>query len=143
MNVTITGVDLGIFLSVASFALAWLFWRLSSKEARLIIAQTDEARRILGEIDKKMGEWQQDINKAHVRLIESRPEIIAEKVSMEEAKSSTEAMQRITDIVERLMTEADGESTGYKIVLAKTLLEHQNALVLGRDKIKADIVAGR
>jgi gas vesicle protein len=124
---------LGTIASIASFILAFVFWWLASK-------QTENARRTLDEIKDKIMSWQEKMNTAAINLIEARPEVIAQKVSLEEAKNNSEFMSRIADVVEKLANEANAESTGYKMAIIRELLAHQKSMIVERDKIKADTI---
>lgn len=130
-------IDLNIFgtiASIISLVLAVVFWCLASQQAT-------KADRTLNEIKDKMMSWQNEINTAAINLIQARPEIIAEKVSLEEAKNNSEFMNRIANIVETLVIQADEKSSGYKIAIAKTLLEHQKSSIVAREQIKANLIA--
>ncbi|GAB4260933.1 MAG: hypothetical protein Kow0065_11350 [Methylomicrobium sp.] len=126
----------GTLASIVSLVLAIVFWLLASKQAT-------KADRTLSEIKDKIMSWQDRMNTAAINLIEARPEVIAQKVSLEEAKNNAEFIDRLAGVIERLATEADEKSTGYKMALMKELLEHQKSLIVDRDKIKADYLAQR
>ena len=132
MNIDINTI--GVIVSVTSLILAVVFWLLATLQAR-------NADKTLSEIKDKMMSWQNDINAATISLIQARPEVIAEKVSLEEAKNNSAFMNRIADIVETLVSEADENSTGYKIAIAKELLEHQKSSIIAKEQIKANILA--
>lgn len=140
MDITITGADIGTVLSIISVFLAFVFWWLSCKGAREIVSQTEEAKRVLGEIDRKMNDWQGKFNESTIKLIESRPEIIAQQVSMEEAKNTSDFMTHLSEIIDRLSAECNEESTGHKMALINTFLEHQKALGIEKDKVKAGVI---
>ena len=131
MNIDLNTI--GAIASVTSLILAFVFWLLATQQAR-------NADKTLSEIKDKMMLWQNDINAATISLIQARPEIIAEKVSLEEAKNNSAFMNRIADIVETLVSEADENSTGYKIAIAKELLEHQKSSIIAKEQIRADIL---
>jgi hypothetical protein len=132
MNIDLNTI--GIITSITSLILAVVFWLLATRQA-------SNADRTLSEIKDKMMSWQNDINAATISLIQARPEVIAEKVSLEEARNNSVFMNRIADIVETLVSEADENSTGYKIAIAKELLEHQKSSIVAREQIKANILA--
>lgn len=85
--------------------------------------------------------WQNDINSAAINLIQARPEVIAQKVSLEEAKSQSAFAERVAGAIESLVREADENSAGYKIAMLKELLDHQRQSVLSSEQIKANVVA--
>jgi hypothetical protein len=134
MNIDLNAI--GTIASIVSLILAIVFWCLASRQA-------EKADRTLNEIRDKMMSWQSEINTAAINLIQARPEIIAEKVSLEEARNNSEFMNRIANIVETLATEADEKSTGHKIAIAKTLLEHQKSSIVAREQIKANLIAAQ
>jgi hypothetical protein len=105
--------------------------------------QANKADRTLNEIKDKIMSWQDRMNAAAISLIEARPEVIAQKVSLEEARNNAEFVDRIADIIERLATEADENTTGFKVAIIKELLSNQKALIVDREKIKADVISGR
>ena len=124
---------IGTIASIASLILAIVFWHLANKQAQ-------KADSILNEIKEKMLSWQSDINRAAVNLIQARPEVIAQQVSLEEAKSQAAFDAKIASIIETLASELDDSSAGYKIALLKELLEHRRQSVLGSEQIKANVV---
>ncbi|MGB5062534.1 MAG: hypothetical protein WBQ37_02070 [Candidatus Competibacter sp.] len=134
MNIDLNTV--GTMASIISLLLAIVFWRLADRQA-------DKADRILSEIKDKMMSWQNDINSAAINLIQARPEVIAEKVSLEEAKNNSNFMDRIADIVEILAKEADAQTAGYKLAIAEKLLEHQKSSIVAREQIKANLIAAQ
>jgi len=134
--VTIDISTAGTFASIISLILAVVFWWLASKQA-------EKADRTLNEIKENMMSWQSEINKAAIDLIQSRPEVIAKQVSLEEAKNNSDFMNRLAEIIEKLITEADEHSTGYKIAIANALLEHQKSSIVEREKIKASVIAAQ
>ncbi|QQS52979.1 MAG: hypothetical protein IPM89_08515 [Candidatus Competibacteraceae bacterium] len=134
MNIDLNIV--GTIASIISLLLAIVFWRLADRQA-------DKADRILNEIKDKMMSWQNDINSAAISLIQARPEIIAEKVSLEETKSNSDFMDRIADIVEALAKEADAQTAGYKLAIAEKLLEHQKSSIVAREQVKANLIAAQ
>lgn len=140
MDITITGTDIGTTLSVTSLILAIVFWKLSSVQAKRALRQAELTKETLKQIDEKMNSWQQKINDSTIKLIEARPEIIAQQVSMEEAKNNSDFMRRIADTIEKLSNEANEDSTGYKIAIVKQLLEHQKSSILASEKIKANVI---
>lgn len=109
----------------------------------LATMQANKADRTLNEIKDKIMSWQDRMNAAAISLIEARPEVIAQKVSLEEARNNAEFVDRIADIIERLATEADENTTGFKVAIIKELLSNQKALIVDREKIKADVISGR
>lgn len=127
---------LGTISSIVSLGLAVVFWWLVSKQA-------EKADTTLNEIKDKMMSWQNDMNKAAINLIEARPEVIAQKVSLEEAKNNSDFMNRIADTIEKLSLEADEQSTGYKIAIVKELLDHQKSSILESERIKANVISGQ
>ena len=127
---------LGIIASIASLVLAVVFWWLASKQAQ-------KADSTLNEVKDKMMSWQNDINNAAINLIQARPEVIAQQVSLEEAKSQAAFRDRIAGVIESLAQEADEASAGYKIAMLKELLDHQRQSVLGSEQIKANVVASQ
>ena len=130
-------IDLNLFgtiASVASLILAIVFWWLASKQAQ-------KADTTLNEVKDKMVSWQNDINNAAINLIQARPEVIAQRVSLEEAKSQAAFADRIAGVIESLVKEVDEASAGYKIAMLKELLDHQRQSVLGSEQIKAGVVA--
>jgi hypothetical protein len=127
---------IGTIASIVSLVLAVVFWLLASRQA-------EKADRTLNEIKDNMMSWQNEINKAAINLIQARPEVIAEKVSLEEAKNNSEFMNRLADIIEKLTTEADEKTTGYKIAIANALLEHQKSSIVAREQIKANLIAAQ
>ena len=68
MDITITGANIGTVLSIVSVFLAFVFWWLSCKGARKIVSQTEEAKRVLGEIDRKMNDWQGKFNESMIKF---------------------------------------------------------------------------
>ncbi len=124
---------IGISLSIGSLILAVVFWWLASKQA-------EKADTTLNEIKDKMMSWQNDMNKATINLIEARPEVIAQKVSLEETKNNSEFMNRIAETIGKLSLEADENSTGYKMAIVRELLQHQQSSILSSEKIKAKII---
>ena len=128
--------EIGTIVSIVSLILAFIFWYLASRQAK-------EASETLNEIKDKIMSWQNDLNKANIRLIEARPEIIAEKTSLEREKSSSEFITSIANTIEKLTNEADEKSTPHKIAIIKELLDHQKNLVLESEQIKADVITGK
>ena len=59
---------------------------------------------------------------------------------MEEAQNTSDFMNHLSEIIDRLSAECNEETTGHKMVLINTLLEHQKALVIEKDKVKADVI---
>jgi hypothetical protein len=131
---TIDSNVLGTIASIVSLVLAVVFWWLASKQAQ-------KADATLNEVKDKMMSWQNDINSAAINLIQARPEVIAQKVSLEEAKSQSAFADRVAGVIESLVREADENSAGYKIAMLKELLEHQRQSVLSSEQIKANLVA--
>lgn len=127
---------LGVVASIASLILAIVFWWLASKQAQ-------KADATLNDVKDKMMSWQNDINNAAINLIQARPEVIAQKVSLEEARSQAAFSDKIAGVVEALVREIDEASAGYKIAMLKELLDHQRLSVLGSEQIKAGIVAAQ
>lgn len=127
---------LGTIASIISLVLAIVFWWLASR-------QSDRADSTLAEIKEKMLSWQNDINNSAITLIQARPEVIAQKVSLEEAKSQAAFAARLATVVESLATGLTEESAGYQIAALKEILEHQRQSVLGSEQIKANIVAAQ
>jgi hypothetical protein len=125
---------LGTIASIVSLVLAVVFWWLASKQAQ-------KADSTLSEVKDKMMSWQNDINSAAINLIQARPEVIAQKVALEEAKSQAAFSNRIAGIIESLAREVDEASAGYKIAMFKELLDHQRQSILGSEQIKANVVA--
>jgi len=126
----------GTIASIISLILAVVFWLLASKQA-------NKADKTLGDIKDKIMSWQDEINKAAINLIQARPEVIAQKVALEEAKNNSEFMERIAETIEKLATEADETSTGYKMAIVNTLLEHQKSSIVSRERIKAEVIAAQ
>lgn len=126
----------GTLASIISLVLAFVFWRLADRQA-------DRAERTLNELRDKMLSWQNDMNKAAINLIEARPEVIAQKVSLEETANNSAFMDRLADNIEKLIKESDEESLKYKIIIIDRLLAHQKAMVVEREQIKANVIAGR
>ena len=81
---------IGTIASIVSLILAFVFWWLASKQAK-------EADNTLNEIKYKMMSWQEKMNNAAINLIEARPEVIAQKVLLKEAKNNSEFMGRLAD----------------------------------------------
>ncbi len=130
-------IDLNVFgaiLSIVSLVLAIVFWWLASKQAQ-------KADATLNEVKDKMMSWQNDINSAAINLIQARPEVIAQKVALEEATSRSAFAARLAGAIESLVREADENSVGYKIAMLKELLDHQRLSVLSSEQIKANVVA--
>jgi hypothetical protein len=125
---------LGTIVSIVSLVLAVVFWWLASKQAQ-------KADATLNEVKDKMMSWQNDINSAAINLIQARPEVIAQKVALEEAKSQSAFTDRLAGVIESLVREADENSAGHKIILLKELLDHQRQYVLGSEQIKANCAA--
>jgi hypothetical protein len=126
----------GTIASVVSLILAVVFWWLASRQAQ-------RADSTLAEIKDKMLSWQNDINSAAINLIQARPEVIAQKVSLEEAKSQSAFAERLATIAESLATGLTEDSAGYRIAALKEILDHQRQSVLGSEQIKANIVAAQ
>lgn len=124
-----------------SLILAVVFWRLATLQAQTAQVTLNETQSTLNEIKDKILSWQNDMNKAAINLIEARPEVIAQKVSLEEAKSSSDFVARIAGQVESLLSELNPDSAGYKLAAIKELLDHQRNLVLGSEQIKANLIA--
>ena len=131
---TIDSNVFGNIVSIVSLVLAFVFWWLASK-------QTKKADATLNEVKDKMMSWQNDINSAAINLIQSRPEVIAQKVALEEAKSRAAFADRLAGVIKSLVSKADENSAGHKIAMLKELLDHQRQSVLGSEQIKADILA--
>lgn len=127
---------IGTIASIASLVLAIIFWWLASRQA-------ERADSTLAEIKDKMHSWQNDINNAAINLIQARPEVIAQKVSLEEAKSQAAFAGRLATIAESLAVGLTEESAGYKIAAIKEILDHQRQSVLGSEQIKANVVAAQ
>lgn len=130
---TVDWNTIGTIASIVSLVLAVVFWRLATRQAQ-------NAETTLNEIKDKMMSWQNDFNNATINLIQARPEVIAEKVSLEEARSNSAFMERIAETIGSLVCEVDDSSAGYKIAMLKELLNHQRGLVLGSEQIKASVV---
>lgn len=132
-------IDLNLFgtiASIVSLGLAVIFWLLADKQAR-------KADATLSEIKDKMMSWQSDINRASINLIQARPEVIAQQVSLEDAKGHAAFQAKISEIIESLSRDVDESTAGYKIAMMKELLEHHRQSVLGSEQIKANVVAGQ
>lgn len=127
---------IGTLASIISLILAFVFWRLASDQAK-------KADQTLNEIKEKMMSWQNEINNAAINLIQARPEVIAQKVSLEEAKNNSEFMERIAHTIEKLVIDADEKSIGYKMAIAKTLLDHQKSSIVERERIKAEVISAQ
>lgn len=127
---------IGTIASIVSLGLAVAFWILATMQA-------SKADRTLNEIKDKIMSWQDRMNTAVINLIEARPEVIAQKVSLEEAKNNSEFVERIASVIEKLATEADENTTGFKVAIMKELLSHQKLLIVDREKIKAELISGR
>jgi hypothetical protein len=76
-------------------------------------------------------------------LIEARPEVIAQRVSLEEAKSRSEFESRLAAIVESLSTNADDASAPQRIAVLNELFKHRQHLILGSEQIKAGVVTAQ
>jgi len=126
----------GTIASVASLMLAIVFWVLASQQAR----RADSA---LAEIKDKMLSWQNDINNAAINLIQARPEVIAQKVALEEAKSRAAFSDRLATIAESLASGLTEDTAGYRIAALKEILDHQRSSTLGSEQIKANVVAAQ
>lgn len=126
----------GTIASIVSLVLAVVFWRLADKQAR-------HADATLSEIKDKMMSWQNDINRASINLIQARPEVIAQQVSLEDAKGHAAFQAKISEIVDSLSRDIDGSTAGYRIAMMKELLEHHRQSVLGSEQIKANVIAGQ
>jgi plasmid replication initiation protein len=126
----------GTIASIISLVLAFVFWRLADRQA-------DRAEKTLNELRDKMLSWQNDINTAAINLIQAQPEVIALKVSLEETANNSAFMNRLADTVENLVNEADEKTIGYKMAIVDRLLAHQKSMVIERDQIKANVIAGR
>ncbi|WP_042426440.1 hypothetical protein [Comamonas granuli] len=126
----------GTIASVVSLILAVVFWWLTSRQA-------ERADSILAEIRDKMLSWQNDINNAAINLIQARPEVIAQKVSLEEAKSQAAFAERLATVAESLATGLTEDSAGYRIAALKEILDHQRQSLLGSEQIKATVVAAQ
>ncbi len=87
--------------------------------------------------------WQNDINNAAINLIQARPEVIAQKVSLEEAKSQAAFAERLATVAESLATGLTEDSAGYRIAALKEILDHQRQSLLGSEQIKATVVAAQ
>jgi hypothetical protein len=135
-SVTIDLNLVGTLASIVSLVLAVVFWWLADKQA-------SKADATLSEIKDKMMSWQNDINRASINLIQARPEVIAQQVSLEEAKGHAAFQAKISEIVESLSREVDESTAGYRIAMMKELLEHQRQSVLGSEQIKANVIIGQ
>ena len=123
---------IGTIASIVSLVLAIIFWWLASRQA-------ERADSTLAEIKDKMLSWQNDINNAAINLIQARPEVIAQKVSLEEAKSQAAFAASLATIAESLAMGLTEESAGYQIAALKEILDHQRQSVLGSEQIKANV----
>lgn len=131
---TINAELIGLILSIVSLILSFVFWRLADVQARA-------AQQTLSQLKDSMLSWQSEMNRAAINLIEARPEVIAQRVSLEEAKTNAEFASRIASQIESLIADLDADSAGYKIAVVKELLDHQRNFVLGSEQIKAHAVA--
>jgi hypothetical protein len=127
---------IGFIASIVSLVLAVVFWWLANEQAQ-------KADSTLNDIREKMMSWQNDINNAAINLIQARPEVIAQQVSLEEVKSQAVFSHRIAGMIESLVQDADEASAGYKIAMLKELLDHQRQSVLGSEQIKANVVTSQ
>jgi len=125
---------IGTIASIVSLVLAVVFWGLADKQAL-------KADATLNEVKDKMMSWQNDINSAAINLIQARPEVIAQTVALEEAKSHSAFTDHLAGMIESLVREADENSAAYKIAMLKELLDHQRQSVLGSEQIKANVAA--
>jgi len=123
----------GTIASIVSLILAIIFWLLASKQA-------SKADKTLSDIKDKIMSWQDEMNKAAINLIQARPEVIAQKTVLEEAKNNSKFMDQMASIIEKLATEADESSPEHKAAIIQIILEHQKSLIVSREKIKADAV---
>jgi hypothetical protein len=126
----------GTITSLVSLILAVVFWWLASNQAR-------KADATLNEIKDKMLSWQNDINRAAINLIQARPEVIAQQVSLEEARGHAAFQAKISEVVESLTRDVDEATAGFKIAMVKELLEHHRQSILGSEQIKANVVAAQ
>ena len=126
----------GTIASIVSLILAVAFWWLADKQA----SRADKA---LSEIRDKMMSWQNYLNRASINLIQARPEVIAQQVSLEEAKGHAAFQAKISEIVESLSRGVDEATAGYRIAMMKELLEHHRQSVLGSEQIKANAIVGQ
>ncbi len=104
---------IGTIASIVSLVLAVVFWLLASRQA-------EKADSILNEVKDNMMSWQSEINKAAINFIQARPEVVEEKVSLEEAKNNSKFMNRIADIIKKFITEADEKTQAIRL-LSRTL----------------------
>lgn len=126
----------GTIASFISLFLAIVFWWLASKQA-------NKADQTLNEIKDKMMSWQDEVNRAAIDFIQARPEVIAQKVSLEEAKNNSDFMNRLAETVEKLANEADEKTIGHKMGIVEILLNHQKSSLVSREEIKAKIIAAQ
>ena len=134
---------IGPVASILSLILAFIFWCLTSKQAKKTEKQAERVDRMLDEIKDKIMSWQNDMNKAAINLIEAKPEVIAQKIALEGAKNNSEFMDRLASIIEKLSAEADEKSYEYRIGIIKELLNHQKSSIVEKEKLKTDIIASR
>lgn len=127
---------IGTIASIVSLVLAIVFWLLANKQAQ-------RADSTLAEIKDKILSWQNDLNNAAINLIQARPEVIAQKVALEEAKSQAAFAARLASIAESLIGGLTDETAGYRIAALKEILDHQRVSVLGSEQIKADVIAAQ
>ncbi len=138
MNIDLN--TLGTLASIISLILAIFFWKLASKQAKLAEKQAEKANSTLNELKDKMMSWQNDINNSTINLIEARPEVIAQKATLEEVANNSAFMNRIADMIETLVKEADEKSMGYKMAIVSQLLNHQKSSITEREQIKANTI---
>lgn len=82
-------------ISIVSLVFAVIAWVLST-------VQANEARKVLAEVQRAIMNWQQELNRAAIDLISSKPEVMAKQAMLEESRMLGEHFKEIDGMVKRL-----------------------------------------
>lgn len=118
-----------------SFALAVVFWILSTKQA-------NDAKKTLNDIKSEIITWQAQLNKAAIDLISSQPEVIAKETALAEAKSFSEFSTQLLELIKNASSSPPNESGGeYQLQILDKFLVHHKNLILGKQQLMNQAIA--
>lgn len=122
--------------SIISLLLAVIFWVLSTK-------QVNDAKNTLNEIKSEIISWQNELNKAAIGIISSRPEVIAKETAAMEANSLSEFASQLTKLIEKatLDVQSNPEDKEHQIKILNKLLDHHKNLILGKQQLMNQAIA--
>ncbi|MBB3274277.1 MULTISPECIES: hypothetical protein [unclassified Pseudoxanthomonas] len=124
-------MDAGLILSLLSLALSIFFW-WNAKQ------QSDAASRTLQDIKTQIIGWQNELNKASIDLLSSRPEMIAKQAALSEAKAGLDFALAMAATVQTLAAEDSDKNRA----LIESILKHHETIVLERQRMGFNAAMG-